>query len=105
MGKNKMTIISAKLGRINTIKSRAYLNSKKLAALSMMMILWIADAIKIVQSNSTESGFDLFSCLTIFPQMRATFILTHFDMFAQMLLQEMKLSVMKTQTQLLEYIA
>jgi len=45
------------------------------------------------------------TCLTIFPQMRATFILTHFDMFAQMLLQEMKLSVMKTQTQLLEYIA
>ena len=61
MEKNKMTIISAKLGRINTIKSRSYLNSKKLAVLSMMMILWIADAIKIVQSNSTESGFDLFS--------------------------------------------
>jgi len=31
--------------------------------------------------------------------------LTHFDMFAQMLLQEMKLSAMKTQSQLLEYIA
>jgi len=61
MGKNKMTIISAKLGRINTIKSRAYLNSKKLAVLSMMMILWIAAAIKILQSNSTESRFDLFS--------------------------------------------
>jgi hypothetical protein len=56
-----MAIISAKLGRINTIKSRAYLNSKKLDVLSVMMILWIANAVKIVQSDSTESGFDLFS--------------------------------------------
>jgi hypothetical protein len=56
-----MTIIGAKLGRINIIKSRAYLNSRKLVVMCMLMILWIVIAVKIVQSNSAEIGFDLFS--------------------------------------------
>ena len=43
--------------------------------------------------------------LTVFPQMRIMFILIHRDMVEQILLQEMKLSAMKTQSQLLEYIA
>lgn len=125
-----MTIIGAKLGRINIIKSRAYLNSRKLVVMCMLMILWIVIAVKIVQWNSAEIGFDLFSwnfiqlnmrisVVSIFYKLNCTimivyishsistdeFILTHFGMFAQMLLQEMKQSVMKTQSQLLEYIA
>lgn len=51
------------------------------------------------------NGTIVIACLIMIPEMRAALILTYFDMFAQMLLQEMKLSVMKTQSQLLEYIA
>jgi hypothetical protein len=85
-----------------------------------------------MQSSSTKSGFvksrrNLISSITsvhcfsshflhpklhcvivfsdIFPQMWAASILTSFNMFAQILLQEMKLSIMKAQSQLLEYIA
>lgn len=53
-----MTIIGANLGRINTTKIRTYLNSKQLGVMSMMVILRILIAVKDVQSNSIESGFD-----------------------------------------------